>query len=138
MANLTITIANRLNVFAGAPATYWGNTGISTMTWGTSKWGSESSDFIQAADKLLQNALASDSVMALQATLNPLILNTLTLAVLLENLQVLDRNGGTGAWARMFPGETTNGEDRTSASYTTQTATAASYTVQGSPSTTWG
>ena len=56
MADLTITITNRLGVYAGEPTNKWG-----TLVWGTDKWGWESTQW-SFSKGIFENFVTSSAI----------------------------------------------------------------------------
>ena len=136
MANFTITISNSLNVFGGGVPTLWGNTGITTMTWGTDKWGEGSEDYIQDVGKTLENTLTFASTISTQLEIRVSISNTL--AVLSEGTaEYLTDRDSASSWFYLFPGGVANAEIRVSSTYANGSAATTSFTVSSAVSTVW-
>lgn len=129
MADHTITLSNTLNLFEPR-ATVWGNTGATTMTWGTDVWGAQSEDFITDVGKFLAETLSMAD--AVTSEILNLITNTLTFSSALTIEYLLD-----GIWYYIFPGGITNAEDRISTTWGDASSVSTSYSTPVSPNTTW-
>lgn len=70
MANLTITVSNRINVFGGAPSDKWGQ-----YNWNAFIWGDGTNDLVTDTNKLITNSLAPSSAVFKEP--NKLIANSL-------------------------------------------------------------
>ena len=132
MADHTKTITNTLSLLGGGRPTLWGNTGPTTMTWGTDKWGSESEDYIEDVVKVVANTLASTSAMTFYGDFAIVIANTLSL---LSDMTALYQS--SGIWFTVFPGDVTNSDTRISTDYTAASSQSSTYATPSTPSTTW-
>jgi hypothetical protein len=131
MADHTITVSNNLNLLGPGLPTLWGNSGATTMTWGTDFWGAGSEDGIQAVDKALAATL---SLAAAYSALDEdhTVSNTLTFS---SDITVATL--GNGDWLYTFPGGGTNGDTRISTTYANPSASSPTWTDPSSPSTVW-
>lgn len=131
MADLTITISNQLNLFGGGQPTLWGNTGVTTMTWGTDKWGSESEDLIEAIEKALANTLNFAAAYAEIQALH-LVENSLSFASDITSAVLTN-----GDWSYVWPGDTTNADQRISTTYARPSDPSSTWAEPSHPSTVW-
>jgi hypothetical protein len=136
MADLTKTISNSLNVFGGGAPTLWGNTGRTTMTWGTDFWGQGSEDYIQDVGKTLENTLTLASTISTQLEIRLTISNSLAVTSETTGEYLTDRNS-SAAWFYLFPGGAANAESRVSSTYANGSASSTSFTVSSAVSTVW-
>lgn len=146
MVAYTQSISNRVGIVAGKPAQFWG----STMTWGTSNWGTKD-DFLQiVVSKILTNALALNDP-SLRFDVAKDIQNSLTLTdaqqlqvsrIISESLSIegdctnqslRDGNG----YLYVFTRPTTNNETTVNTAYSSQSASVTSFTSQSNTSTAW-
>ena len=131
MADHTITISNSMRVMQGGRPTLWGNTGATTMTWGTDKWGYDSEDGIQDVDKFFTDTLSLAGAYA-ELLLDHAFANTLTLGS--EMTSELLTNG---IWSYVFPDDVTEAEDRATNTWAAASSQSSTYSDASPPSTSW-
>lgn len=133
MADLTITISNRLSLLGGSQPTLWGNTGNTTMTWGSDNWGSDSEEAIQAVEKFFDDTLSlSELISDLTADFARTLENELVFSS-----DIVTAILGNGDWSYVFPGDVTNADDRISTTYTSPTDPSSAWSDPSHPSTVW-
>lgn len=133
MADFIKTINNSVNLFGEGPCTKWGqaNGFAYTMVWGTTRWGEGSFSLVFSVEKLIENSQAVTGVYQ-RHEFDKVLANTLVtdFETDLESLR-------SGIWDIVFPSDTINAEDRDFASYTTQGASANSWTCLAAGSSNW-
>lgn len=126
MADLTISVQNRMNVSGPSPTNKWGS-----FQWGE-RWG-ESGDAVYAVIKLIAAgtlSLSSDvSVLSIEKTIS----NTLSLSSSINFGTLVDGNG----YAYVFPNNVTDLDSRYFPSWSESTEASTSYSEASEPSTTW-
>lgn len=126
MADHTITISNRLNVFGIDQTDKWG-----TMLWGE-KWGYGSNTLIKAVDKVLSETLSLADTLSIEAGFNLTISESLALSGDMYDERITD----TAGYDQVF-GTSTNAENAPMTSYSDASSSTPSYTEVSTPSTTW-
>lgn len=125
MADFTITISNRLNCFGVAPSDKWG-----AYNWNDFLWGEGTADLQTLVDHPISETL----------TLTDAFYKSVTKAVT-ETLTI-DADMGSeglrqGDWSYVFVSNTTEGEDRDFATWSSGTAGSTSWSSSTATSTTW-
>lgn len=135
MADFSKNITNTVNVFGDGPSTKWGqaNGYPYTMTWGTSKWG-EGESLPIAFVKVISNS--QDLTFDYTGSSLRKVVDIGSAPVLSDMGSEVLRDG-TGTWLYVFTSDTTQGEDRDSATWTETTASDATFTCQAAAGTTW-
>lgn len=126
MADHTITISNRLNVFGIDQTDNWG-----TMLWGQ-KWGYGSNTLIKAVDKVLANSVTLTDSLSKETGFNKTISETMSVTGDMYDERIADTNNYT----KVF-GTSNNAEDAPRTSYSDSDGSVPTYTTVSTPSTTW-
>ena len=133
MANFSQNITNTVNVFGNGPSTKWGQAvGVPyTMTWGTSKWG-EGESIPVAFIKVISNsqALTWDYARAEVRKVFEIGSTPVGCDPFLERLS-------DGSWNYVFVSDTTDAEERDFSTWTSATASDATFTCQAAAGTSW-
>lgn len=142
MADHSKNISNSVSVFGLGPTTKWGQANAPyTMTWGTSKWGSDESSapidqnsIPVVFEKVIQNSQAITNAVSTQADFQVAITSTATpsFEATIETL-----TDGSGAWRYVYVSDTINADERDFATWTSGTDGAVSFTTVSTPSTVW-
>ena len=126
MADHTITISNSLNLFGGSPSSLW-----NAYNWGSFKWGEGTVSVVWDLDHLISNTLTFSTVVIKDS--EKVISNTLTVVSEMTYESVQDANG----YYYVYVPNVTNAESRTTATYTSGSVSAASWTSQAASATVW-
>lgn len=136
MANFTQNISNAVRCFGNGPSSKWGqdNGPTYTMVWGTTSWG-EGFAVVTRAD---WTARLVNSIVPTFDYYGASVLRRIdnTMAVSSEPGSETLRDG-SGNWSYVFVSDTTNAEERDSATWSSGSAGAVSYTCLPAGSTTW-
>jgi hypothetical protein len=127
LADFSITITNAIRTWGPAPSMRWG-----TDSWGA-KWGSGTEDTTVKAQKLIGNSIGSDSSVQLVAGFNRTIANTLDFVEDLSSETITV----AGGYTLVYPGGSTNAEDRIISTYSAAQAASITYSSSSAGSTTW-
>lgn len=129
MADFTITVTNSLRVFGLEQATQWG-----TARWGTSYWGYGSeTTAVDVVKNWAESVTIDGATLDIGKTLELLISNTLTMSWDAVDERVTDPAG----YERVYPGPTTDADERNTASFTAVTPASTSWAAATRPTTTW-
>jgi enolase len=103
MADLTQTISNTLNIFAGGPSSKWNE-----HNWNAFVWGEGTVGMLTQAGKVIGNDLTLTGALSNFGIIK-FIANGLTLTAVPEVINLSTGNG----WLYVVPSNTTDFEDRT-------------------------
>lgn len=126
MADFTQSVTNSLEFTGLGPSSKW-----DSMLWTTDKWDEGSQDFVQDVGKYITNSLTSDTTIS--NSINKIIENSLTPTGDLSSETLTDGSG----YNYIFPLPTTEGESRSSSTFSESTAASTSFTTGTNPSTSW-
>lgn len=141
MADFSQNISNVVNCFGGGPSTKWGQ-GIFpyTMTWGVSKWGqgNTTSDapnsLMLRVYKVIGESISADPSVVAGVTYFRTITNTFTPEPDLGSRFLYD---GSLDYKYVFPSNVDDADSQTIPSWSSQSASTATFTCQVAGSTTW-
>ena len=127
MANFTITITNSISAFGPAPSMRWG-----VDQWGT-LWGAGTQDTVVSAEKMVTNAIASDSTISLMMN----FYRTFSHAVSFSEDISIESIQDTQGYSLLFPGGVSNAHNRVASTYSVAAATTSTYISSAAGSTVW-
>lgn len=133
MADLAITISNRIDCFGPAPSTKWGVGANYTMTWGVSQWGEGTEDLAATVHKALSESVGLSDALTLTADFHVTLSNSLASTQEMSSEQLLDPAG----WYYVFASNTSQAEDRDIPNYSSGSVASVSYTSAAATSTSW-
>lgn len=123
-----MTIANHINCFGPAPSNKW-----NAWNWAAFAWGEGESDLIAYVVKLLSESVSTSDTITPTVDFYLSIANTLSPVGDMGSEVLADGSGYT----YVFPSDATDGEDRDTPSWSSGSASSASFTCQAAGSTTW-
>ena len=133
MADFTKTITNGLRVFGVNPSTKWGDAvAFQTMVWGTTKWGEGTTPLAFIVQKVISESITPTWDKS-EASLG----KTLDFGSVSPSFEMSAEQLRSGDWLVVFSSDTTNGEDRDFASWTSATAPDVTFTCAAAAGTTW-
>lgn len=127
MTAFAITVTNSMSVLGGGPASNWG-----TMIWLTDYWGEGSTDYIQSVGKLI----AAGTITVDDSNLfnsSKVFTNSLDVTGDMYSEGLGDGRG----YSYLFQDRTTEGESRSTNSWTSATAGTAAWATATVCSTSW-
>lgn len=131
MADHTKNISNIVNVFGNGPSTKWGqDSSFTTMVWGTSKWGEGESlplvieKYIDTGGVTLTDAYVREPQKVISESITP-------------SMEMTSESLKNGDWNYVFTSDTTQAEDRDTATWTAVSEASTSFTSVSEASTTW-
>lgn len=133
MADFSKNITNAVNVFGGGPSTKWGQAVGSpyTFTWGSSKWG-EGESLPIAFVKVVSNAQTIDYDIAGKSFTKRQEIGSFS-----ADFTAASQTLRQGSWYYVFVSDTYLASERDFASWTSGTATDATFTCLSVAATTW-
>lgn len=126
MADFSITITNRLNVFGPAPSSKW-----NAFAWNAFKWGEGTADLATEVGKAISNALTLSDAFAKDSTRS--FVETLTVTGDMGSEYLTDAAGFT----YVFPSNATNAEDRDIPDWSSATAGSPTWASAAAGGTSW-
>lgn len=126
MADLTVTISNRINLLGTQPSNKWG-----AMTWGVDTWGAGSNGELQDVGKVVAETagLSTDQILsAVKVTTDSIALTSD-----LSSITLLDADG----YYHVFPGGATDLEDVYNPVWAGVSGNQPTYTKLTASSTSW-
>ncbi len=126
MADFSITISNRLQVFGSGPSTKW-----NALTWSSGKWGEGTNEIVQDVIKNISNSLSlsDDYTFGSSKTISNAIYPTFEMA----SEYLTDANG----YYFVFVGGLSDAENQIITTYTEGSQASTSYTSATGGSTVW-
>ena len=131
MADFTKTITNSVNLFGGSRTSKWGQANLPyTMTWGTTKWGEGTFSLVFDVQKIITNSISptTEIIKGVQKVIS----ESLSLVQTMSSETLTN-----GSWRVVFISDTTNVQERDTATWSSQSASSVSYTCGTAGSTTW-
>jgi hypothetical protein len=125
LANLTITISNRIGVFGPAASSKWG-----AVDWNNFLWGEGAFTATDVGKFLSESLTLTDLTTKVPSNI---VLNTLDITSAISSLVLRDGAG----YVYNFPDRATDGEDRDFTTWTEGTGNSTTWTPPTDPSTTW-
>jgi hypothetical protein len=131
VATYTVNISNSVRVFGEGPSTKWGQASFpATMVWGVSSWG-EGRPMLISFSKVIAESVALDWVKT-NSTYQRISAGTFVVQSDMGSETLMN-----GIWSYVFTSDTTDGEDRAIASWTTAPGVATSYTCLSVSGISW-
>jgi hypothetical protein len=131
MADFAISISDSLRLFGGGPSTKWGVGTYFTMTWNMSKWGEGTEEIQHHIEPVITDSQGLNSAMQPYDMIHVLSESiTPTSETTSEGLLL-------GSWSYSFTYPTTQGETRSSGSFTVVTTPSGTWTTPSSNGDDW-
>jgi hypothetical protein len=126
LADFSQTITNGIGVFGGAESNKW-----NAHLWGSFLWGEGTADLAVSVGKFLSETLSLSDAFSKGASI------VVSNALVPDGDMHFESLGDGGIYDYVFPGGTTDAEERASPTWTAPSTTAPSWTPAVASSTSW-